>query len=98
MKKFKWITMVVASSVSYLGMQIDRWDNQFLIGMDFYVQKLLAPYDILIITNNYFKCIARMRETRKVNHTTSHQGTRISKREKTLVKLQTSWWIIIIWI
>jgi hypothetical protein len=47
MDKFQWITMVVENSVSYLGMQIDRWDNQFEVGMDFFVQKLLAPYESL---------------------------------------------------
>jgi hypothetical protein len=47
MDKFQWITMVVENSVSYLGMQIDRWDNQFEVGMDVFVQKLLAPYESL---------------------------------------------------
>jgi hypothetical protein len=35
----------------------------------------------MYITNNYFKCVACMQETHKVNHTTSHQSTRISKYE-----------------
>lgn len=28
-QKFQWITMEVKDCISYLGMQISRWDNQF---------------------------------------------------------------------
>ncbi len=42
--KFRWITMAVEDSVSYLGMQIIRWDNQFEVGMEFFVKRLLDPY------------------------------------------------------
>ncbi len=43
-KNFQWITMEVSDKVSYLGMQINRWDNQVEVGMDFFVTKLLTPY------------------------------------------------------
>jgi hypothetical protein len=31
--QFKWITMEVSDEVSYLGMQINRRDNQFEVSM-----------------------------------------------------------------
>jgi hypothetical protein len=43
-KKFQWITMEVTDKVSYLGMQINRWDNQVEVGMEFFLTKLLDPY------------------------------------------------------
>jgi hypothetical protein len=42
--EFRWITMEVQDSVSYLGMQINRWDNQFKIEMHHYLEKILQPY------------------------------------------------------
>jgi hypothetical protein len=46
-KKFQWITMEVTKKVSYLGMQINRWDNQVEVSMDFFLSKLLKPYEFL---------------------------------------------------
>jgi hypothetical protein len=46
-KKLQWITMEVTEKVSYLGMQINWWDNQVEVGMDFFLSKLLEPYEIL---------------------------------------------------
>ncbi len=46
-KKFQWITMEVTDKVSYLGMQINRWDNQVEVGMEFFLSKLLEPYETL---------------------------------------------------
>ncbi len=47
LKKFQWITMELTDKVSYLGMQINRWDNQVEVGMEFFIRKLLEPYEIL---------------------------------------------------
>jgi hypothetical protein len=48
-QQFKWITMEVKEQVSYLGLQINRWDNQFELEMEFFVKKLLEPYQTLPI-------------------------------------------------
>ena len=48
-KKFQWISMEVSEKASYLGMQLNRWDNQVEVGLDFFLAKLLEPYQQLPI-------------------------------------------------
>ncbi len=81
MQCFEGITMEVQYAVSYLGMQINRWDNQFEIEMYHYLEKLLQPYAELPM-----RCTPGIRTVYQVNES----AEKLKENERKMFHTETA--------